>query len=77
MKRLHATILCLFFPLAAASTCRAIESVVVPAAKFRASLSAYAPVKTRYVDAPEDKKLLEGVIAGMLASLDPHSGLPR
>ncbi|MBB6134709.1 carboxyl-terminal processing protease [Massilia aurea] len=74
MKRRHATILCLLFPLVAASTCRAGEPVVVPAAEFQALLSAYALVKTRYVEAPDDKKLLEGAIAGMLASLDPHSG---
>lgn len=74
MKRRHATILCLLFPLVAASTCRAGEPVVVPAAEFQALLSAYALVKTRYVEAPDDRKLLEGAIAGMLASLDPHSG---
>jgi len=74
MKRLRATILCLLFPIIAASTCRAGEPVVVPAAEFQALLSAYALVKTRYVEAPDDKKLLEGAIAGMLASLDPHSG---
>jgi carboxyl-terminal processing protease len=74
MKRLRATILCLLFPIVAASTCRAGEPVVVPAAEFQALLSAYALVKTRYVEAPDDKKLLEGAIAGMLASLDPHSG---
>ena len=74
MKRLRATILCLLFPLVAAGPCRAGESVVVPAAEFQALLSAYALVKTRYVEAPDDKKLLEGAIAGMLASLDPHSG---
>ncbi len=73
MKRLHAAILCLLFPLVAASTCRAGEPVVVPAAEFQALLSAYALVKTRYVEAPDDKKLLDGAIAGMLASLDPHS----
>lgn len=73
MKRLRATILCLLVPLVAASTCRAGEPVVVPAAEFQALLSAYALVKTRYVEAPDDKKLLEGAIAGMLASLDPHS----
>jgi carboxyl-terminal processing protease len=75
MNRRHATILCLLFPLVAASTCRAGEPVVVPAAEFQALLSAYALVKTRYVEEPDDKKLLEGAIAGMLASLDPHSGL--
>jgi len=74
MKRRHATILYLLFPFVAASTCRAGEPVVVPAAEFQALLSAYALVKTRYVEAPDDKKLLEGAIAGMLASLDPHSG---
>jgi carboxyl-terminal processing protease len=74
MKRRHATILCLLFPLVAASTCRAGEPVVVPAAELQALLSAYALVKTRYVETPDDTKLLEGAIAGMLASLDPHSG---
>jgi carboxyl-terminal processing protease len=73
MKRLRATILCLLVPLVAASTCRAGGPVVVPATEFQALLSAYALVKTRYVEAPDDKKLLEGAIAGMLASLDPHS----
>lgn len=74
MKRLRATILCFLFPLAAAGNCQAGEPVVVPAAEFQALLSAYALVKTRYVEAPDEKKLLEGAIAGMLASLDPHSG---
>lgn len=72
MKRLHAAILSLC--LVVAGTCRAGEPVVVPAAEFQALLAAYALVKTRYVEAPDDKKLLDGAIAGMLASLDPHSG---
>lgn len=71
MNRLHAAILS--FSLVVAGTCRAGEPVVVPTAEFEALLSAYALVKTRYVDAPDDKKLLDGAIAGMLASLDPHS----
>ena len=75
MKRRHATILYLLFPFVAASTCRAGEPVVVPAAEFQALLSAYALVKTRYVEAPDDKKLLEGAIAGMLASVAITAGI--
>ncbi|MEM8511966.1 carboxyl-terminal processing protease [Massilia sp. MP_M2] len=69
MQRLRAAILLFLF----AGTCRAGEPVVVPTAEFQALLAAYALVKTRYVDAPDDKKLLDGAIVGMLASLDPHS----
>ena len=69
MQRLRAAILLFLF----AGICRAGEPVVVPTAGFQALLVAYALVKTRYVDAPDDKKLLDGAIAGMLASLDPHS----
>jgi carboxyl-terminal processing protease len=36
-------------------------------------LSVYQKVKSRYVDKVDDKKLMEGAIQGMLASLDPHS----
>jgi carboxyl-terminal processing protease len=69
MKRFHAVTLMLLF----AGTCRASEPVTVPTAEFAALLSAYALVKSQYVEAPDDKKLLDGAIAGMLASLDPHS----
>ena len=31
-------------------------------------------VRTDYVDKPEEKKLIEAAITGMLTSLDPHSG---
>ena len=69
MKRFNAALaLCLL-----AFGCRASEPVVVPTAEFEALLSAYALVKSRYVEAADDKKLLDGAIAGMLASLDPHS----
>ena len=37
-------------------------------------LSVYKKVKSSYVDKVDDKKLMEGAIQGMLASLDPHSG---
>lgn len=34
---------------------------------------AYAAVKKSYVEVPDSKKLVKGMIDGMLASLDPHS----
>jgi len=69
MKRFNAALaLCLL-----AGSCQASEPIVVPTAEFGALLSAYALVKSRYVEAADDKKLLDGAIAGMLASLDPHS----
>ncbi len=37
-------------------------------------LAVYKKVKSSYVDKVDDKKLMEGAIQGMLASLDPHSG---
>jgi carboxyl-terminal processing protease len=36
-------------------------------------LAVYQKVKSSYVDKVDDKKLMEGAIQGMLASLDPHS----
>jgi carboxyl-terminal processing protease len=36
-------------------------------------LAVYQKVKASYVDKVDDKKLMEGAIAGMLGSLDPHS----
>ncbi len=36
-------------------------------------LAVYQRVKGSYVDKVDDKKLMEGAIQGMLASLDPHS----
>lgn len=35
--------------------------------------AAIEQVHARYVDVPDDKKLIEGAINGMLAALDPHS----
>lgn len=69
MQRFHAAIILILF----SASCRAGEPVVVPTAEFESLLAAYALVKSRYVEAPDDKKLLDGAIAGMLASLDPHS----
>jgi carboxyl-terminal processing protease len=34
---------------------------------------AYTTVTTKYVEKPDSKKLLQGMIDGMLATLDPHS----
>ncbi len=36
-------------------------------------MEVFERVRSEYVEKPDDKKLLEGAINGMLASLDPHS----
>ncbi len=41
--------------------------------EFDQLVNVFEKVRTDYVDQVEDKKLLEGAINGMLASLDPHS----
>src|SRR3954466_11171332 len=33
----------------------------------------FAKVRTRYVERPDEAKLIEGALSGMLTSLDPHS----
>lgn len=48
-------------------------SVTVPGAEFEQLLAAYALVKSQYVEPADERKLLQGAIGGMLASLDPHS----
>lgn len=48
-------------------------SVTVPKAELDQLIAAYALVKSQYVEAPDERKLLTAAIGGMLASLDPHS----
>jgi carboxyl-terminal processing protease len=67
-RRTAATLL-----LCLASAAQAAEPTSFPAEEFDALLATYALVKAQYVEAADDKKLLGGAIAGMLASLDPHS----
>jgi len=49
------------------------NTIPLPAEELDTLLAAYALIKTRYVAAADDKKLLDAAIDGMLASLDPHS----
>lgn len=54
----------------------AIESVQeteLPYRELAAFAEAFNRIKSSYVEEVDDKKLIEGAIAGMLASLDPHS----
>lgn len=45
----------------------------LPLAELQALTDALARIKASYVEPVDDKQLLEGAIAGMLATLDPHS----
>ena len=45
----------------------------LPIAELQAFTEAMARIKANYVEDVDDKKLLEGAIAGMMATLDPHS----
>jgi carboxyl-terminal processing protease len=45
----------------------------MPLEELRQLSSVYGLIKSDYVDAVEDRKLLTEAIAGMVASLDPHS----
>ncbi len=45
----------------------------LPFAELSAFAEALARIKASYVEPVDDKQLLEGAIAGMLATLDPHS----
>lgn len=45
----------------------------LPLSELRAFVEVFERVSHDYVDEIDDKKLLEGAISGMLASLDPHS----
>ena len=48
-------------------------SVTLPKEELDQLIAAYALVKSQYVEAPDERKLLTAAIGGMLASLDPHS----
>jgi carboxyl-terminal processing protease len=45
----------------------------LPLTELQALTDALARIKANYVEQVDDKQLLEGAIAGMLATLDPHS----
>ena len=45
----------------------------LPLADIRLFTDVYARVKRDYVEAVDDRSLIEGAIRGMIASLDPHS----
>lgn len=49
------------------------DSVTVPKEELDQLIATYALVKSQYVEAPDERKLLTAAIGGMLASLDPHS----
>ena len=49
------------------------QQLTMPIQELRAFSEVYERVSRDYVDAVDDKKLLEGAISGMLSSLDPHS----
>ncbi|MFK3739762.1 S41 family peptidase [Massilia sp. TN1-12] len=49
------------------------DQLVLPQAEVEKLLAAYALIKQNYVGQADDKKLFDGALAGMLASLDPHS----
>ena len=57
-------------PLATEATAAADGST---AREFDRFLEVFRRVKADYVDPVDDKKLIDGAIEGMLASLDPHS----
>ncbi len=48
-------------------------SSTLPLSELRSLSEVFGRVKEDYVESVDDKKLLEGAIRGMLASLDPHS----
>ena len=52
---------------------KAEESVGIPLNELRNFSDIFARVKTDYVEAVDDKTLLENAIRGMLSGLDPHS----
>ena len=45
----------------------------IPLEDIRQFSSVFAAIKNNYVEPVEDKKLIDGAIAGMLSDLDPHS----
>ena len=49
------------------------QKIGIPLQELRAFAEVFERVSNDYVDAVDDKDLLEGAISGMLSSLDPHS----
>lgn len=45
----------------------------LPLEELRQFSNVFATIKNNYVEPVEDKKLIDGAIAGMLSDLDPHS----
>lgn len=45
----------------------------LPLEELRQFSTVFATIKSNYVEPVEDKKLIDGAIAGMLSDLDPHS----
>jgi carboxyl-terminal processing protease len=58
---------------ATASAPAAAETLPVPQAEVEKLLAAYALIKRNYVGQADDRKLFDGALSGMLASLDAHS----
>jgi len=65
--------LALAISLCCASLAHAGDTVTLPKEELDQLIAAYALVKSQYVEAPDERKLLTAAIGGMLASLDPHS----
>lgn len=59
--------------LAERQTSTVTEGDTLPLNELRSLSEVFGRVKQDYVEPVDDKKLLEGAIRGMLASLDPHS----
>ncbi|MGZ5198633.1 MAG: S41 family peptidase [Telluria sp.] len=47
--------------------------IALPEPEIQKLLATYALIKKNYVGQADDRKLFDGALAGMLASLDPHS----
>lgn len=60
-------------PLMLYATVAAAPTNELPLEELQALTDAMARIKATYVEDVDDKKLLEGAITGMLATLDPHS----
>ncbi|NQD36201.1 S41 family peptidase [Permianibacter sp. IMCC34836] len=63
----------LAFSGAAMANSEAPDNATLPLTELQALTDALARIKANYVEPVDDKQLLEGAIAGMLATLDPHS----
>lgn len=75
MKRaaLSASMLWLAATASWASNSTPVTASPLPLTELQALTDALARIKASYVEPVDDKQLLEGAIAGMLATLDPHS----